>query len=66
MSAIPTLDPDHKKQRIVLQGDIPSAIDLPKGCPFADRCPQCQTLCKESRPPLRDVGGGHLVACHLV
>ena len=66
MSAIPTLDPDHKKQRIVLQGDIPSAIDLPKGCPFADRCPQCQTQCKESRPPLRDVGGGHLVACHLV
>ena len=51
MSAIPTLDPDHKKQRIVLQGDIPSAIDLPKGCPFADRCPQCQTQCKESRPP---------------
>ena len=66
MSAIPTLDPDHKKQRIVLQGDIPSAIDLPKGCPFADRCPQCQAQCKESRPPLRDVGGGHLVACHLV
>lgn len=66
MSAIPTLDPDHKKQRIVLQGDIPSAIDLPKGCPFADRCPQCQAQCKESRPPLRNVGGGHLVACHLV
>ena len=66
MSAIPTMDPDHKKQRIVLRGDIPSAIDLPAGCPFADRCPQCQALCRESKPELKDVGGGHMVACHLV
>ncbi len=66
MSAIPTIDPDHKKQRIVLRGDIPSAIDLPAGCPFADRCPQCQAQCQESKPELRDVGGGHMVACHLV
>lgn len=66
MSAIPTMDPDHKKQRIVLQGDIPSAIDLPAGCPFADRCPQCQAQCRESKPELRDVGNGHMVACHLV
>ena len=66
MSAIPTMDPDHKKQRIVLRGDIPSAIDLPAGCPFADRCPQCQAQCRESKPELRDVGGGHMVACHLV
>ena len=66
MSAIPTMDPDHKKQRIVLQGDIPSAIDLPVGCPFADRCPQCQAQCREGKPELRDVGNGHMVACHLV
>ena len=66
MSAIPTMDPDHKKQRIVLRGDIPSAIDLPAGCPFADRCPQCQAQCRESKPELRDVGSGHMVACHLV
>ena len=66
MSAIPTMDPDHKKQRIVLQGDIPSAIDLPAGCPFADRCPQCQAQCREGKPELRDVGNGHMVACHLV
>ena len=66
MSAIPTLDPEHKKQRIVLQGDLPSAIDVPPGCPFADRCPKCQPQCKESRPQLRDVGNNHLVACHLV
>ena len=66
MSAIPTMDPDHKKQRIVLQGDIPSAIDLPAGCPFADRCPQCQAQCRESKPELKDVGSGHMVACHMV
>ena len=66
MSAIPPLDPEHKKQRIVLQGDLPSAIDVPPGCPFADRCPKCQPQCKESRPQLKDVGNNHLVACHLV
>ncbi|MBQ9851760.1 MAG: ATP-binding cassette domain-containing protein [Ruminiclostridium sp.] len=66
MSAIPTLDPEHKKQRIVLQGDLPSAIDVPPGCPFADRCPKCQPQCRESRPQLKDVGNNHLVACHLV
>ena len=66
MSAIPTLDPDHKKNRIVLQGDIPSAIDLPSGCPFADRCARCSEECRASRPALRDVGRGHLVACHKV
>ena len=66
LSAVPTIDPDRKKQRIVLQGDLPSAIDLPPGCPFADRCPRCTAGCRESRPALRDMGGGHLVACHLV
>ena len=66
ISAIPTLDPEHKKQRIVLQGDLPSAIDVPPGCPFADRCPKCQPQCRESRPQLKDVGNNHLVACHLV
>ena len=65
MSSIPTLDPARRKARTVLEGDIPSAIDLPPGCPFADRCPKCETRCRESRPALRDAGGGHLVACHL-
>ena len=66
MSAIPTLDPDAKRQRIILQGDLPSAIDLPVGCPFAGRCPRCEAKCLESRPLLRDVGSNHMVACHLV
>ena len=66
MSAVPSLDPAHKQERVVLQGDLPSAIDLPQGCPFAERCPKCQAQCRTERPPLRDAGGGHLVACHLV
>ena len=65
MSSIPTLDPARRKIRTVLEGDIPSAIDLPPGCPFADRCPKCEARCRETRPPLKDAGGGHLVACHL-
>jgi len=66
LSSVPTMDPERKKQRIILQGDPPSAIDMPAGCPFAGRCPRCTAKCTESRPPLRDTGSGHLVACHLV
>jgi peptide/nickel transport system ATP-binding protein/oligopeptide transport system ATP-binding protein len=66
MSAVPTIDPDDKKERVILQGDLPSAIDLPKGCPFAPRCIYCTERCQEERPELRDVGSGHRVACHLV
>ncbi len=66
MSAVPTIDPDTKMERVILQGDLPSAIDLPGGCPFAPRCIYCEARCEAERPPLRDVGGGHLVACHLV
>ncbi|NLT40343.1 MAG: ATP-binding cassette domain-containing protein [Clostridiales bacterium] len=66
LSAVPSMDPERKKQRIILKGDPPSAIDMPAGCPFSGRCPRYQPLCSGSRPPLRDVGNGHLVACHLV
>ena len=65
MSAIPTLDPEKRKTRTYLQGDIPSAIDYPPGCPFAGRCPRCLDKCRETRPALKDAGNGHLVACHL-
>ena len=66
MSAIPTLDPEKRKTRTYLKGDIPSAIDYPPGCPFAGRCPRCLDKCRETRPALKDAGNGHLVACHLV
>lgn len=66
MSAIPLIDPDTKKERIILEGDIPSAIDLPPGCPFAPRCRHCTERCREEKPELRDVGNRHLLACHLI
>ena len=64
MSAIPKADPEEKKERIILEGDIPNAIDLPKGCSFASRCRYCTAECKEREPELKTVGSGHQVACH--
>jgi len=65
MSAIPVPDPDVKKQRIVLQGDLPSPSNPPKGCRFNTRCPEVMSICKEVEPELKDIGKEHLVACHL-
>ena len=64
MSAIPKADPEEKKERIILEGDIPNAIDLPKGCSFASRCRYCTAECKEREPELKTVGSGHQVTCH--
>lgn len=68
LSAVPIPDPDMEKQkkRIILEGDVPSPIDVPKGCPFAGRCRFCKDRCREDRPELREVKPGHSVACHFV
>jgi len=66
LSAIPIPDPDVKKERIILQGDIPSPINPPSGCPFRTRCMYAKPICAEKTPPLVDIGGGHYVACHFV
>jgi len=66
ISAIPTKDPDAKAERIILEGDLPTAIDLAPGCPFAPRCKAAYGRCLEEKPALKDVGAGHCVACHLV
>ncbi|MFA6942037.1 MAG: oligopeptide/dipeptide ABC transporter ATP-binding protein, partial [Clostridiaceae bacterium] len=66
MSAIPKADPEISTERIMLVGDIPNAIDLPRGCRFASRCRECMEICTKSEPELKDMGNGHLVACHLV
>ncbi|MGB9809594.1 MAG: ABC transporter ATP-binding protein, partial [Caldanaerobacter sp.] len=66
LSAVPIPDPDLKRERIILEGDIPSPANPPKGCKFHTRCPFAKEICKEQVPELRDVGGGHYVACHLV
>ena len=68
MSAVPVADPDlaARSQRVVLQGDVPTPIDPPAGCVFQSRCRYCQDVCRQSRPALRDIGGGHLLACHVM
>lgn len=66
MSAIPKADPEDTKERIILEGDIPNAIDLPQGCSFASRCRYCTQQCREKAPELKDMGNGHKVACYHV
>ena len=65
LSAVPVPDPHYKSKRIILEGDIPSPVNPPKGCKFHTRCSKCMEICKNECPELKDVGNGHLVACHL-
>jgi peptide/nickel transport system ATP-binding protein len=66
LSAVPTPDPTARRQRIRLEGDIPNPIHPPPGCHFHTRCPIRQLpLCSAERPPLKQIAGGHWVACHL-
>lgn len=68
LSAVPIPDPEleREKKRIILEGDIPSPINLPKGCPFAGRCHYAKPECSESMPELKEISAGHFVACHNV
>lgn len=68
LSAVPSADPAlrNRANRIRLEGDPPSPIDLPPGCRFASRCPFAEQRCREADPTLRPVQDGHLVSCHLV
>jgi oligopeptide transport system ATP-binding protein len=68
LSAIPIPDPDMAKaqKRIILEGDTPSPIDPPPGCRFKGRCAYAKPVCGEADPELKDIGGGHFVACHLL
>lgn len=64
-SAVPVPDPDVKNERIILEGDIPSPANPPKGCKFHTRCSQCMSACKIIEPKYHEVTPGHFVACHL-
>ena len=65
LSAVPVPDPDARRSRLVLAGEVPSPIDIPRGCRLRGRCPLAQPVCAEP-VTLREVAPAHWVACHLV
>lgn len=65
LSAVPVPDPEAKRERIVLKGDVPSASNPPSGCAFHPRCPHAMDVCKTVRPEWKQVAPGRFVACHL-
>ncbi|MDA1530645.1 ABC transporter ATP-binding protein [Bacillus cereus group sp. TH260-2LC] len=66
LSAVPIPDPTVKRERIILEGDIPSPANPPSGCRFHTRCPFATDICKQTVPEFRNVGEEHFVACHHV
>lgn len=65
MAAVPIPDPEISREKILLEGDVPSPLDPPEGCTFHTRCPEAKKICSSEIPDLRDLGGKHWVACHL-
>lgn len=65
LSAVPIPDPTLKRQRIVLEGDVPSPFKPPVGCRFHPRCKYVKPICSQEEPELIDIGNGHFVACHF-
>jgi len=65
LSAIPIPDPEAKRERIILEGDVPTPINPPTGCRFHTRCQYAMPVCSQQEPILKDIGNEHFVACHL-
>ncbi|MBI5199605.1 MAG: ATP-binding cassette domain-containing protein [Nitrospirae bacterium] len=65
LTAIPMPDPSKKRKKIILAGDVPNPAQIPPGCRFHPRCPKRIEPCDRIRPKTTDLGGGHLVECHL-
>lgn len=68
ISAVPIADPEtaRKSERILIEGELPSPMNVPKGCRFCTRCPKATEKCRQEMPELREVSEGHMIACHLV
>ena len=66
IASIPIPDPQMKKERKGIEGEVPSPINPPNGCRFNPRCQYVEKLCREKEPPLVDIGNGHMVACHRI
>ena len=68
ISAVPIADPEtaRKSERILIEGELPSPMNVPKGCRFCTRCPKATEQCRQEKPELREISEGHMVACHLV
>lgn len=65
LSAVPIPDPHNKKERVILQGNIPSALNPPSGCKFHTRCRKCMEICKHEVPKWTEISENHKVCCHL-
>jgi len=67
LSAVPIPDPvvEEQRKRMILEGDVPSPANPPKGCNFSTRCPRVMDVCREMEPEFKDVGNEHYVSCHL-
>ena len=66
LSAVPIPRLDVRKERILLEGDVPSPVNPAPGCRFAGRCASCMEICRKEQPELREVEPGHFAACHLI
>jgi len=65
LSAVPIPDPEIRREKTLLKGDVPSPMNPPSGCSFHTRCPECIDICSQEEPILKDAGDRHWVACHL-
>lgn len=65
LSAIPVPEPRTRREHVKLEGEVPSSINPPPGCRFHTRCRYVKSICRENEPELKDIGNGHLTACHL-